>query len=408
MKRALALVLALLMACSVLFGCSQEPDTSYIISVKKDGETVEYPVEPYRYYLQWLRDFWYANIAAMTSGASNVPSWEELLARTDFTAPQTLSQSIISTAQDQYMTYLYAEETFKELGLTLTAEDEKAIDELIQKDWVSVYGHDRFNSIRKTLGMTYDEFRNLMACNIKSERIVQHYYGKGGESEITEDAMKQRFENYYVRFKYVIFMTRDSDGNKFGDAKMTEIKAKRDAALAELEAGTSFEDVLVKYSEDYTDITDSKLTSAQKAEYEAQNLKMKEDGLVMNDKGIFDERLANYYNISVDEDVVEAVFAMKEGDVETVTIDDSIWIVKKYSVHEKDEYFEGVREQIFKELYADDLAARHTRWRQSLDYTYTPAALDFYAPKNLADLFDLASVSGLTGGSSSGSSASKP
>ena len=393
MKKILSLVLVLVLTCTALFGCSSEPDTSYIVSVNVNGETVTYPVEPYRFYLQWVRDYWYSSISAIASNTTGVPSWAELLERTDFTAPQTLSQAMISSAQDQYMTYLYAEETFKALGLTLDAEDEKAIDELIQKDWVSVYGHDRFNAIRNALGLSYEAFRNLLACNIKSEKIVQYYYGEGGESEITEEAMKGRFENYYVRFKYVIFMTKDSDGNKYGDTKMNEIKAKKDAALAELDAGVSFEDVLVKYSEDYTDITDSKLTASEKASYEAQNKTMLEDGLVTNDSGVFDETLANYYGITVDEDVVDAVFALKEGEVDVVTIDDSIWIVKRYSATEKESYFEDVKEQIFRELYADDLAARHTRWRQSLDYVYNQAALDAYAPKNLADLFDFAGTS---------------
>lgn len=394
MKKILSLVLVLLLTCAALFGCSSEPDASYIVSVNVNGETVTYPVEPYRFYLQWVRDYWYSSISAIASNTTGVPSWAELLERTDFTAPQTLSQAMITSAQDQYMTYLYAEETFKALGLSLDAEDEKAIDELIQKDWVNVYGHDRFNAIRNALGLSYEEFRNLLACNIKSEKIVQHYYGEGGESEITEEAMKERYDNYYVRFKYVIFMTKDSDGNKYGETKMNEIKAKKDAALAELDAGVSFEDVLVKYSEDYTDITDSKLTAAEKASYEAQNKKMLEDGLVANDSGVFDANLANYYGITVDEDVVDAVFALKEGEVDVVTIDDSIWIVKKYSATEKESYFNDVKEQIFRELYADDLAARHTRWRQSLDYTYNQAALDAYAPKNLGDLFDLTATSG--------------
>lgn len=389
MKKLLALILAVLMTVSLFAGCTGgEPDTSYAITAKVNGETVTFPVEPYLYYLQWMRDYYYAYMQTVAAQSQKKLNWEEVLKSTALTAPDTLSQFLVKTAQDQYMAYLYVEETFKELGLTLSAEDEKAIDQIIQQDWVSLYGHDTFNTIRQNLGMTYDEFRNLMASNIKSEKIVEYYYGEGGVEEIAEEEMLDYYRNNYVRFKYVIFMTKDSDGNKYGSDKIKEIEGKRDAALAELAAGTSFEDVLVKYSEDYTDITDKDLTASEKEALELQNKTMLEEGLIIDDKGVFSETLATYYNITVDEDIVEEVFSMKDGEYQAVTIDDSIWIVKRYSVDEEESYFEGVKEQVFKALYSEDLSAKHTAWRQKLDYTYNQAVLDKYTPETLTDMFD--------------------
>lgn len=394
MKKLIALFLAVLMTAAVLVGCTGADDSlTYAVTAKKNGESVNYPVEPYLYYLQWMRDYYYSYFTTVAAQSNQKLNWENVLSSTALTAPDTLSQFIVKSAQDQYMTYLFVEETFKELGLTLTAEDEAEVDKIIQQDWVSFYGHDRFNTIRQTLGMSYDEFRDLLAVNIKSERIVDYYYGKGGPQEITDEEMKDYYINNYVRFKYIVFMTKDSDGNKYGTEKMDEVKARRDAALDELKNGASFEDVLVKYSEDYTDITDESLSVSDRESLEKQNETMLKEGLIINEAGVFSEELATYYNITVDEDIVDEVFAMKDGEYQAITIDDSIWIVKRYDVNEEESYFEGVRSLVYKALYGEDLSSKHTAWRQALDYVYNQAVLDKYTPESLTDLFDFGGTS---------------
>lgn len=372
----------------------KESEISYILTTKENGEEVQYGKAPYLYYLQWLRDYYYAYITSLSSQlGSNAPTWAEMLESTVLTAPNTLSQTIVSTAQEQYMTYLYVENAFKTLGLSLSAEETKAVDTLIQSDWISLYGQDGFNTIRQTLGLKYDDFWNIVACNTKMAKLVEYYYGEGGPQEVTQEEKQEYFDSYYARFKYVIFMTKDSDGNKFGETKLNEVYAKRDAVLAELDQGAAFEDVLVKYSEDYRDLSDEKLTVSQKEAYAEQNKIMVEDGLITSDKGVFSETLATYYNITVDESVVEKVFSMKEGDVQTVTTGDAIWIVKRYDANEKESYFKDVESQIFKTLYTEDFESKYSSWKSSLSYQFNLEALEVYAPVNLRDLFDLIGTS---------------
>lgn len=392
MKKIIAMLLVILMAAALFAGCSGS-GLDYIVTAKKNGETVNYSAKPYIYYLQWIRDYYYAYFTTAAAQMEQTLNWDNVLQSTTLTAPDTMSQFLVKSAKEQYLTYLYIQETFEELGLTLTAEDEAQVDAIIQQDWVGVYGYDKFNTIRQQLGFTYDEFRDLLACNIKSEKIVNYYFGEGGSKEITEDEMYDYFKNHYVRFKYIVFSTADSDGNKYKDEKLEAVKAQRDAALAELEGGASFEDVLMKYSEDYFDLTDGTILPSQKEAYEKQNESMVNDGLVIDEDGVFSEALASYYNISVDEDIVEQVFAMKDGEYHAVTIDGSIWIVKRYAVDEKESYFEGVQSMIFKALYSEDLVILQTTWRSQLDYAFNQAVLDKYPPESLTDLFDLAGTS---------------
>lgn len=392
MKKILSLCLAVILSATVFVGCNKEPDLSYVTTGTVNGETQKFATGPYRFYVQWMSDYYYAYVSTMATQMNTQLNWTQMLSDTSLTAPNTLSQHIINTAKEQYMMYLYIETTFDALGLTLTAEDEKEINRIIQEDWVAVYGNDGFNTIRQTLGLTYDEFRNLMACNLKSERIVDYYYGEGGPHAVTEGEMKEYYDNNYVRFKYVVLMTQDSDGNKYNETKMAEVEANRDAALAALDAGTSFEDVIKQYSEDYHEITDE-MSVSEKESYAVQNASLVDDGLVINDNGVFSQKLATYYNITVDGDIVDKVFSLKDGEYAVVTIDDSIWIVKRYSHNEKESYFTDVKDAVFQALYADDFAAKHTEWISRLNYSYNEAVIEAYKPENLADLFKFSETS---------------
>ena len=394
MKKVLSLVLAILMMLTVFVGCNRGPDLSYIVTGTVNGESQNFPIGPYRYYVQWMTDYYYAYLSTLAAQMEKEMKWTDMLQDKSLSGGvQTLSDTIIESAKDQYMSYLYIELTFDQLGLSLTAEDQKEIDRIIQQDWVALYGNDGFNSIRQGLGMTYDEFRNLMACNIKGEKIIQYYYGEGGAYEITAQEMEDYYANNYVRFKYVLKMTEDSDGNKYNDTKMAQVKADKDAVLDALSKGTPMEDLIVQYSDDYTKITDE-MTVSEKESYEAQNKSMVEDGLIINDQGVFSETLATYYSITVEDDIVDKVFSLKNGEYAEVTVDNAIWVVQRLDHKEKEEYYTNVKDACFKALYADDLAAKHTDWRSRLNYLYNDAAIDAYRPEYLEDMFKFSESTG--------------
>ena len=108
---------------------------------------------------------------------------------------------------------------------------------------------------------------------------------------------------------------------------------------------------------------------------------------MVNDQGVFSESLAAYYNITVDADIVDKVFSLKNGEFAAITTDDSVWIVQRFDHKEKESYFTDVKDTVFKSLYADDLAAKHTEWRSRLNYVYNEAVIDAYRPEYLTDLF---------------------
>lgn len=353
-----------------------------------NGKTTTYSSSVYRFYVQWQTDYYYALASATAAQSGGSVNWTAMLgAKFTFTGDRTLSDYIVATAKEQYMSALYISETFRDLGLTMTDEDWKEVDKIIQTDWVQQYGNDGFVSLCNKLDMTYDDFRELMASNLKSQKIVEYYYGKGGVQEVTDAEKKEYFLNNYVRFKYVIMLTVDSDGNELGTEEKAAVEAKRDAILAALDSGSAtFEDLVLRYSEDYIEITDE-MTESEKTAAKRQNDTIIEDGLVTDADGVFDQTLATYYNISLDEKLIEKVYALKEGEYAAVETDEAIWIVKKYSNAEKESYFENVESSVYQALYADDLSAKHTNWRTKLNYVYNEACVAEYLPEKLSNLF---------------------
>ena len=389
MKKWIALVLVFVFAAGIFAGCGNNtPDLSYAITATRNGSTERFPVGPYRYYVQWWNDSYYANLTTIAAQMQQNMDWKTMLADTSLTAPQTLSEYIVSMAKDQYLSWLYIDCMFDELGLEWTEEDRKSIEKIIQDDWIAVYGNDGFNTIRLKLGVTYDEFCSLMAGNRKSGKIVNYYYGENGPYEISDAEKHSYFENNYARFKYIVMMLKDSDGNELGEDAVGTVEANRDEILA---SDLPFEDLIKQYSNDYVSDLDS-LTDAQRTAAEKQNQTILEDGLVTNAEGVFDSALATYYNVTLDSKVVNQVFSMQEGEVAAVTIDDSIWVVKKYSVTEKESYYEDAETSVFQALYQDDLRAKYTAWTAGLNYTFNQAVVDAYKPENLEDLFRFAST----------------
>ena len=82
MKKLLCLCLCIVMTVALFAGCSRQPDLSYAVTGTVNGETKEFPVGPYRYYVQWMTDYYYAYLTYIASQSQKEISWTEMLADT--------------------------------------------------------------------------------------------------------------------------------------------------------------------------------------------------------------------------------------------------------------------------------------------------------------------------------------
>jgi hypothetical protein len=189
------------MSLGILSACN---DTSYIIKV----DSVKYPVGPYAFYAYWMRD----NFEAQTQYSGKVYA-DALLEDADDQGTKAW-QMIMSQTKAQYMQHILINKKFTELGLSLTDEQKQAIETAYTTNWVGQYGEENLNKILDTLGLTIEEFKDIISLQYKNDALINYYFGPGGEKEIADSELKNKYLENYARFKYVILAKTDSEGNQ--------------------------------------------------------------------------------------------------------------------------------------------------------------------------------------------------
>lgn len=376
-------IVAVLLAAIMMFGlvaCSTV-DTSYIATT---GTGKQIPSEIYKFYIQYLRDTYAAQYASAGTDFASV------LSQADSTG-QTLSDYLVSTAQNEVAQYEMIREKFDELQLTLPADVQQYIDTNTESAWATVAGNTTLGELVQQVGLTKDQYKDMNATSYKASTIIDYYFGEGGIYEITEDEIVSNFDTNYARFKYISLAKVDPATST--TLNSDEIAAK--AATANEAFGKAqteaFEDLIAQYSEDYTPITNDMDADAM-ATATASNAVLTEDGVILNKDGVFNETYYQYYGVKMDDTITTKLFSMNVGDVEKVETSNAIWIIKKYDLHETDEYLEAKRAAIFTDIYTPQLDSMMTQWYATLNLTFNPDTLALYAPENLTTVFNMAAT----------------
>lgn len=372
-KKIIAFLLFILLSASLLMttGCSSD----YIMTAKGEKLNAGY----YSFYIHWQRDYYKEYLK--NNGYDITTSMDEY-----YTENMTLRETIISTAKTQYLSFVVVSEKFEELGLSLTEEQQANIESLYHDEWLKTYGEAGMKNILKTLGLKKNEFMNLLSIQTKSEALLDYYYGENGQTPITEQDKRDYFAKNYVRFKYVLLSTVDSENKLLPPEEISNKRALANDILTKVENGNSFEDLIKDYSEDYNKIADN-MTAEDKASAEKSNQSAITDGLISDLNGVFNQTLYTYYNINVNTNIVNKLVEMNVGDSAIVEIDNSIWVIKKYDLNEDPAYFSDREKSIYEALYANDFSARYTRWLAEMEYSFNDAMIKELDPGKFSDLF---------------------
>lgn len=192
--RAAALVLCL----GLLFSMAACGDISY---VAKSGDVT---VTPGIYLFNLLR--------SMTRAANLVtdPPEDVWTAQID---GQPLEDWVIADAQKEVAKYVAVEHLAAEKGITLTEEQKTEVSNLVSvmRQYYAYYEKN---------GISEDSLSAVIGNQYLSEALFNLQYGPEGETPIPEADIEQYYTNKFVRFKYIIFDSNDSEGNPLeGDAK---------------------------------------------------------------------------------------------------------------------------------------------------------------------------------------------
>ena len=371
MKQRLTFRLAalLILFSLILTGCSEMKS---VLTVNGEKQNAGY----YSFYIHWQRDY-------MKELMKNAGYDIGAHINDQYSDTETVREYIISTAKDRYLSYIAVTRKFDELGLTLSDEKKQEVETLFRDEWVAAYGEDGIKNILSQLELSETEFMSLLAVQTKSDALLEYYYGENGQTPVTLQMKKDYFNENYLRFKYVLLSTKTEDGTALPE---DEIRRKQDLAKTLTEQGGSFEELVAQYSEDYTAITDG-MTEEERTAAENTNRRATEDGIICDKNGVFNQTLYQYYDISVNANVITALQGMEVGQVRSVETDNAIWVVKKYDLNESETYFSEREAAIYQALYGEDFSAKYTRWLAELNYVFDETALAEFDPANFSDLF---------------------
>ncbi|MBO5247845.1 MAG: peptidylprolyl isomerase, partial [Clostridia bacterium] len=299
MKRKLVarFLLTVLSVSLMLTGCSKP-----IMTARGEDMKAGY----YSFYVHWQRDYYKELLKGYGYDIAAVMD-------NYFTEKQTVRESILSSAKDQYLTFVIVSEKFEELGLALSEDQIAEIEKQYNDEWIKTYGEKGMKTILKTLKLDKEEFLNLLAVDYKSNAILDYYYGENGITPITEQAKKDYYDENFHRFKYVLLTTEDEDGKSLPAEEIARKRNLAESICQKVKDGASFEDLLKEHSEDYVKITDD-MSESDKASAEKNNQDAVTIGLICDQNGIFNQTLYNYYDIAVNGAILSKLDTMENND----------------------------------------------------------------------------------------------
>ena len=137
--------------------------------------------------------------------------------------------------------YLAVETKFEEYGLSFTEEEQSYIDSYIEYYW------NYLGSSYEDEGCGQESYTKLMTNSFKESQLFYHIYGEGGEREVTEEELRDLFNQQYAHINIFDVDCSDDEGNPLEGHEL-EIVEERVANLIErLDNGEDFETVKADY-----------------------------------------------------------------------------------------------------------------------------------------------------------------
>lgn len=182
---------------------------------------------------------YYANMYAQF-GMSDV--WN------DEYAAATLGASMPQAAKDQSVYARVVLQKFNELGLKLTYDQEKQMNQLIQ-DAVAASGQDAFDTQIANFGFSEQTYNNFMYISQCYQALNDYYYGENGANVPSDDELRQYFSDNYLSTKHILISTVDPTT---GETIRTDEQARAEAQkiLDRINAGEDFDALMNEFSED--------------------------------------------------------------------------------------------------------------------------------------------------------------
>ena len=195
--RVLTFLLALLTCSCLLVSCGGKGKA--LLTLKKDGITVEFSVNEYQFMLSRVK----GKLAQYGYQVSDQSFWSQQ-DKYNGKSLQTLGAFYKDNILDNCRTYVAAMYLFEKEGLKLSEESIAAVDDLMN-ELLRTDGDNsktKLNSVLSVYGVNYNMLRDIYLMQEKMVTLQNHLYGKN--AELLGSILKEEFlrENY-VHFQQI-------------------------------------------------------------------------------------------------------------------------------------------------------------------------------------------------------------
>ena len=126
---------------------------------------------------------------------------------------------IQNKATEYCQDFVAVERKFDEIGAELSEEDEDEVESTLS------YFLEKNEDLCKNNGISEESLRDILEYEHKWQYVFDYYYGFDSEKGMSEDELKDYYNDNYARVKYIKIELKDSDGNLLkGDDKNELIK----------------------------------------------------------------------------------------------------------------------------------------------------------------------------------------
>ena len=355
-------------------------------------------------------------------------------------------QKVDGKAFDEYLSdyaltatkeYAAIVDKFNELGLTLSDEDLKSINDSISSTW------DSQGEFYESEGISKESVKLALKGSKMRDELFNYYYAEGGEEAVSDDEMVKYLDDNYLRYKSISFAktAASTDSSSSTDsstdsasAANEEAKAERDEFLEKAQ-GVSFDDfdsiideyndyVASKNATDSSSAADSDSSSAADSSTASDDTSSVSDidtsstasddtssvsdstadssSAVDSDSSTdsssstpdpyANEKMMNYGTMddsqkdTTNGKILKEVSGMSTDVATAYEDDNAYYILIKGDIKDRDtEYAKDNHEDLLKEMKSDEFQEKLTGWVEKLDIKVNNKAIKRYTPKVVYD-----------------------
>lgn len=357
------------------------------------------------------------------------------------------NQKVDGKAFDEYLSdyaltatkeYAAVVDKFNELGLTLSDEDIKSINDSISSTW------DSQGEFYESEGISKESVKLALKGSKMREELFDHYYAEGGEEAVSDDEMVKYLDDNYLRYKSISFAktkaSTDSSSSATdsstdsADAANEEAKAERDEFLEKAQ-GVSFDDfdrIIDEYndyvasknatdsssatdsdssasdssttSDDTSSVAESDISSTASDDTSSVSDSTADSSTAASDTDsstdssssapdpYANEKMMNYGTMddsqkdTTNGKILKEVSGMSTDVATAYEDDNAYYILIKGDIKDRDtEYAKDNHEDLLKEMKSDEFQEKLTSWVEKLDIKVNNKAIKRYTPKVVYD-----------------------